>query len=135
MCDVEYNPDQLASLDDFHAKYSIDQRPAVVHPKPEVSGHYGHPVMEFLDRVERETMRAAAKHPTLNSAHEAYAVILEEVDEFKAEVWKQTSARDRGTMLTELVQIAAMATRTAIDLGLLDALELPADALADQPTA
>jgi len=131
MCDTEYHPDDLADLASLHAKYSIDQRPAVVHPQPEASGHYGHPVMEFLDRVEQETMRAAAKHPALNSAHEAYAVILEELDEFKAEVWKQTARRDRAAMLAELVQIAAMAARTAVDLGLIAEDETSADGLAD----
>jgi hypothetical protein len=129
MTEPTYDPAALASLDDFHQKYSIDQRPAVVHPKPEVSGHYGHPVMAFLDLVEAETIRAAGKHPALHSAHEAYAVILEELDEFKTEVWKQTARRDRAAMLAELVQIAAMATRTAVDLGLIG--ESSADGLAD----
>ncbi len=63
--------------------------------------------------------RACRKHPPLHSLHEAYAVLLEEVDEFKEQVWKQTAARDRQAVLLELVQIAAIAMRTALDCGLL----------------
>lgn len=74
----------------------------------------------FLKQVEHELSRARRKHPPLHSLHEAYAVLLEEVDEFKAQVWQQAAARDRQAMLLELVQIAAMAMRTALDCGLLE---------------
>ena len=63
---------------------------------------------------------ACRKHPPLHSLHEAYAVLLEEVDEFKEQVWKQAAARDRQAVLLELVQIAAMAMRAARDCGLLE---------------
>jgi hypothetical protein len=49
----------------------------------------------FLRQVEQEVNRARRKHPPLHSLHEAYAVLLEEVDEFKAQVWQQAAARDR----------------------------------------
>ncbi len=48
------------------------------------------PIVLMLEQIASEVLRAQAKHKPLNSAHEAYAVILEELDEFKAEVWKQT---------------------------------------------
>jgi hypothetical protein len=74
---------------------------------------------EFLKLVEEELTKARGQHAPLNSAHEAYAVILEELDEFKAEVWKKRALRDRANMLKELVQVAAMCARTAEDIGLL----------------
>lgn len=75
----------------------------------------------FLQAVERELARAQAKHPPLHSLHEAYAVILEEVDELKAEVWKQSAARNTENLYQELVQIAAMCARAALDCGYLPA--------------
>jgi hypothetical protein len=74
----------------------------------------------FLRQVEQELSRARRKHPPLHNLHEAYAVLLEEMDEFKAQVWQQSAARDRQAILLELVQIAAMAMRTALDCGLLE---------------
>ncbi len=59
-------------------------------------------------------------HAKLNSAHEAYAVILEELDEFWEQVRMKREVRDPAAMLTELVQIAAMAQRAAEDLGLIE---------------
>jgi hypothetical protein len=73
----------------------------------------------FLKLVEEELNKARGQHAPLNSAHEAYAVILEELDEFKLEVWKKRALRDRTNMLKELVQVAAMCARTVEDLGLL----------------
>lgn len=72
----------------------------------------------ILDAVGEEVNRARRLHLPINSAHEGYAVILEELDEFKAEVWKKQSQRDRAAMLTELIQCAAMCIRTAVDIGL-----------------
>jgi len=72
----------------------------------------------FFSLVERELQAARAKHPPIHSAHEGYAIILEEVDELKAEVWKNGSARDPEQMRRELIQIAAMCARMADDLDL-----------------
>lgn len=71
-----------------------------------------------LAAVAAELERARSKHARLNSAHEAYAVLLEELDEFKAEVWKKTRERDRAAMRAELIQLAAMAIRAIEDLKL-----------------
>lgn len=72
----------------------------------------------FFSLVEGELRAARAKHPPMHSAHEGYAIILEEVDELKAEVWKNGSARDPERMRAELIQIAAMCARMADDLHL-----------------
>lgn len=74
-----------------------------------------HPVIGF---VQEELVRARKMHKPMNSAHEAYAVILEEVEEYWQEVMKKRADRDAGAMKQELIQIAAMACRAVIDLGL-----------------
>lgn len=57
-------------------------------------------------------------YPPMNSLHEGYAVILEEVEEFWDICKLKPAKRDRAHLLKELVQISAMAQRTAEDLGL-----------------
>ena len=71
---------------------------------------------QFPQRVVAELANARAIHPDLASAHEGYAVILEELDEFWEEVRKRKKERDKTRMYEELVQIAAMAQRTAEDV-------------------
>lgn len=58
-------------------------------------------------------------HPPMHSLHEAYAVILEEVEELWQEVCKRAADRDPKAVLTELTQIAAMCQRAAEDLTLI----------------
>jgi hypothetical protein len=70
----------------------------------------------FLDCVTEELERARDGHPPINSAHEGYSVILEELDEFWDEVKRKRSERDPEAMWSELVQVAAMAARTAEDV-------------------
>lgn len=53
-----------------------------------------------------------------NSYHEAYAVILEELEEFKAIVFQQAGARVSEDARKELVQCAAMCLRSVLDLNL-----------------
>lgn len=77
--------------------------------------------MTFAKLVEDELARARAHreggaHKPMNSAHEGYAVLLEEVDELWEEVRKKTTERSNERMLEELVQIAAMAQRFAEDV-------------------
>jgi hypothetical protein len=50
------------------------------------------------------------------SAHEGWAVLLEEVDELWEEVKKKPAKRDPVHMYGELVQVAAMAQRMAEDI-------------------
>lgn len=73
----------------------------------------------FPDRVACELGRARDKHPSkLNSAHEAFAVIREEVDEFwdKVKADEHKSPAGQTLMVDELVQIAAMCQRAAEDV-------------------
>ena len=76
--------------------------------------------MTFADAQRYELANARRKFPALHSAHEGYAVILEELDEFWEQVRTRDAGRDPRKMLAELVQTAAMCQRTAEDLGLTD---------------
>lgn len=76
---------------------------------------------QFASEVLEELGRATEVFGPFNSAHEAYAVILEEVDEFWEQVRLKKTHRDSEKMRRELIQIAAMACRASIDLGLEDA--------------
>ncbi len=66
--------------------------------------------------VVHETLRAMKTHAPFHSAHEGYAVILEELDELKEEVWKKAKERDIKKMEREAIQVAAMAVRFVADL-------------------
>lgn len=76
------------------------------------------PSRDVLAAVATELERARAHHGPMVNAHEAYAVILEELDEFKAHVWTKQSKRDLAAMRIELIQLAAMAVRAVEDLEL-----------------
>lgn len=73
-----------------------------------------------LRAVEAEVSRAEAKFPPFHSAHEGWAVIMEEVDE----LWDMVR-RDSADSLAarrECIQVAAMAIRFMKDLGEGDAI-------------
>ena len=68
----------------------------------------------FARLVKDELERARMNHAPMNSLHEGYAVLLEEVDEF----WDEVKLRKPmlGRTLSELIQVAAMAQKIAEDL-------------------
>jgi hypothetical protein len=66
--------------------------------------------------LSNELTRARGHFPNINSLHEGYAVILEELEEFWAEVMAKRSERSPAQQRRELIQIAAMAIRTASDV-------------------
>lgn len=70
----------------------------------------------FQELQSTQLMKARRKHGDMKCQHEAYAVILEELDEFWAEVKAQGFNREAA--LKELTQVAAMCQRAAEDLGL-----------------
>lgn len=71
---------------------------------------------EVLEAIRNEYLRAIEKFPPFNSAHEGYAVILEEMDELKEHVWMNAKKRDVAAMQKEAIQVAAMALRFATDV-------------------
>lgn len=117
----------VATLDDHHyspgASSEIDKALNLNLPIAPVKWwvEHGMPIRNthkdrFFNAAFNEQARAAIKHPPMQTAHEAYAVILEEVCEFWAEGCKRQ--HDPKAMYAELVQIAAMASRAAHDLKL-----------------
>ncbi len=75
-------------------------------------------LVHALNFVDSEVSRASAKHPPMNSHHEAYAVILEELEEYWVEVMKggKTCPRDPEALKFELIHTAAMCVRALQDL-------------------
>lgn len=77
----------------------------------------GTPLDQALGVIREEVAKAMAKYPPFNSAHEGYAVLLEEVDELWEHVKVKQGNRDVTAMYHEAKQVAAMAIRFMIDLG------------------
>jgi hypothetical protein len=73
----------------------------------------------FISDVRDELESAERNHDPYNSLHEAYAVILEEVDELWDLVRMKSRDRQHDCVRTELMQIAVTAIRAAKDLGYL----------------
>lgn len=67
-----------------------------------------------LREVRDELRVASVDHPPMRSAHEGYAVILEELDELWAEV--KSNVGTAPDAANEAIQIAAMAVRYVVDL-------------------
>lgn len=71
----------------------------------------------FLEEVRTELERAKV-HGSFHSVHEAYAVILEEVDELWEIARQKREHRDLSQLRRELIQIATMAWKASLNLGL-----------------
>jgi len=71
---------------------------------------------DIEEDVYRELSQATAKFPAMNSAHEGYSVLAEEVDELWDEVRGKQGARDMAKMRKEAIQVAAMAIRFVMDV-------------------
>ena len=70
----------------------------------------------LLEAVYDEYTLATGLHGKFHSAHEGYAVILEELEELKAEVFKKSGDRNIARMRKEAIQVAAMALRFITDV-------------------
>lgn len=66
---------------------------------------------KYIHYLIAAELERAAKWPPFNSAHEGYAILLEEMDELKAHVWANQKRRDLDGMRAEAVQVAAMAVK------------------------
>lgn len=71
---------------------------------------------QAIDDIKAEYTKAVARFAAFNTAHEGYAVLLEEVDELKAHVWMKQGMRLTHEMRREAVQVAAMALRFITDI-------------------
>ena len=71
---------------------------------------------DILDEVMGEVMEATDYNPPFHSSHEGFAVLLEELEELKAEVFKKRGERSHANMRHEAIQVAAMAVRFVHDI-------------------
>ena len=62
-------------------------------------------------QMATEVHRAREIYSQFNSSHEGYAVLLEEVLELQAEVFKKSDFRSPDMMREEAIQVGAMAIR------------------------
>jgi len=72
---------------------------------------YARELRELADELDR----GLRKFPKMHSAHEGYAVILEEVRELERETFKRQKKRKPARMRSEAIQVAAMAIRFAME--------------------
>ena len=66
------------------------------------------PVEQAIDMIRTELTFARKKFDKFNSAHEGYAVILEELDELWDQVKKRPELRNSYELRKEATQVAAM---------------------------
>lgn len=66
--------------------------------------------------IIHEYNRALTLHGPFNSAHEGYAIILEELDELWNEVKKKAVDRSVDKMIEEAVEVGATALRFLVDV-------------------
>lgn len=91
-------------------------RPEQFAPEPISALHFsGALIAELHLEVDAELTRAG-KWPAMNSAHEGYGVLMEEVDELWDHVKTRQKNRDLAAMQAEAIQVAAMALRFAHDI-------------------
>jgi hypothetical protein len=75
-------------------------------------------INKIVREVAMEVLRATSFFEPLNSPHEAYGVIKEELDEYWEEVKLYNPRKNRDTrprQREELIQLAAMAVRAVLD--------------------
>ena len=71
---------------------------------------------DALHCVAIEVEHAMNHHPAMNTCHEGYAVILEELDELWDQIKVKQSKRDTSQIRDEAIRVAAMAVRFIHDL-------------------
>ena len=71
---------------------------------------------EAIEGVCFELWLASGKFGEFKSAHEGLAVILEEYEELKAEVFKKSKKRDIEKLRKEAKHVATMGLRFMVDL-------------------
>ena len=73
---------------------------------------YSHTLVTIL----AELFNVTSAYPKFHSPHEGYAVILEEMEELKREVFRSHATRSNERMGQKAVQVAAMAIRFILDV-------------------
>lgn len=70
----------------------------------------------LLGEVYSELKRAQTQYAPIHGMHEGHSLILEEVDEFWEHVKVKQTLREHPKVHKELIQVAAMALRTILDV-------------------
>ena len=73
-------------------------------------------MQKVLDLVKEECFRADSLHGPLKFPHQAYGLMLEELDELWDEIKKKRENRNFNDMQREAIQLAALAVRFIHDL-------------------
>ena len=73
-------------------------------------------ILSVFEDIKDELLRAKRHEDKFHSAHEAYGVILEELEEFWDHCKQKKKDRSHMEMYTELIQIAAMAIKSVDSL-------------------
>jgi len=74
--------------------------------------------LQALKQILKEYVLAKINFKPFHSAHEGYAVLLEEVDELWEEVKVNQTKREAGKMGKEAIQVASMALRFLVDIAM-----------------
>jgi hypothetical protein len=69
-----------------------------------------------MTMIRGELEEAQGAHGPMATAHEGYAVILEELDELWDEVKMNPRRRSREALTKEAIQVGAMAARFIVDI-------------------
>lgn len=111
-CDHGEHRGLVTSLDDANSRWHGCTYLDLSHAPTYLGNPHDHPIwQELADALDA----AMTKHPPMNSPHEGWAVIYEElIVELGEHVWHDTgrSAEAR----KEAIQVAAMGLRYALDL-------------------
>lgn len=100
----------LAKIRQMENKIPKDKaEPVVVNRR---TGYLSKALIPIIAEYER----ALEVYPPMNTAHEGWAVIMEELEELKQEVFKKPSQVSKEEMKKEAVQVAAMAIRFITDI-------------------
>lgn len=77
------------------------------------------PTMENIQkRIYDKMLEAEEKYGEFASGHEAYGVMMEEMEELWNEIKKKPYKRDANTMIIESIDIAAVAIRFAYQISI-----------------
>jgi NTP pyrophosphatase (non-canonical NTP hydrolase) len=79
----------------------------------QIDGSISPKVGHVLDLIGSEFLEARTKFSPFNSAHEGYAILLEEVDE----LWEAIKSNDPHHARKEALQVAAMALAFLLEVG------------------
>ncbi len=111
------NDERKKQLLDAACQLAITRLGAPVKPHVVCSQHQRTPTLQdVLNEVQEEVASAEAKWPAMNSAHEAYGVLMEEIRELEEHIFTNQNRRNIAEMRAEAIQVSAMAVRLVRDI-------------------